>query len=74
MTNEIHGLNSIQIAAMFEALIHNNPNKADATEMAEKFIASERVSQNENGRRMMQEQMDNMSPEEAESFHNSWVA
>jgi len=74
MTNEIHGLNSIQIAAMFEALIHNNPNKANAVEMAEQFIATERASQNESGRGRMQEQLDNMSPEEAEFFHNAWVA
>lgn len=69
---EIHGFNSIQIAAIMEAIANpQHPNHAHATKMAADFAHAEHERRTEAGRQMMQDQIDDMDADEFESFRRA---
>lgn len=68
---KIHGFNSIQIGAIFEALVAgpNHPNYSQAVRMAGEFDTLERERRAEEGRRSMQAQIGMMDDGELATFH-----
>jgi len=62
----------VQLASLIEALGNpNDPQHEVAKELAEDVMKLAHEARVESGRRMMREQVDNMSPEDFESFRRS---